>query len=164
MWRAGRWFILIIHTASQFSAYVCCGHTAAWIKMPLGTEVGLGLRDIVLDGNPASPSLKGHSPQFLAHVYCGQTAGRMKTPLGTELDLGPGHIVLDGVPALRERGTAAPPLLFGPCLLWRQWPILLSSCYIKLEQPPHGTCDMNLISTFSILNSTISKYSQTAQF
>jgi len=34
---------------------------AAWIKMPLGTEVGLGLRDIVLDGDPAAPHLKGHS-------------------------------------------------------------------------------------------------------
>jgi len=37
-------------------------------------------------------------------------AGWMETPLGMEVDLGPGHIVLDGVPALRERGTAAPPL------------------------------------------------------
>jgi len=37
----------------EFSAHVCCGKTAAWIKMPLGTEVDLGLRDIVLDGNPA---------------------------------------------------------------------------------------------------------------
>jgi len=34
----------------QFSAHVYCGQTAAWIKTPLGTEVGLGLRDIVLDG------------------------------------------------------------------------------------------------------------------
>jgi len=33
-----------------------------WIKMPLGTEVGLSLGDIVLDGDPASPALKGHSP------------------------------------------------------------------------------------------------------
>jgi len=24
----------------QFSAHVCCGDTTAWIKMPLGTEVG----------------------------------------------------------------------------------------------------------------------------
>jgi len=37
----------------QFSAHVYCGQTAAWIKMPLGTPVGLGLRDIVLDGDPA---------------------------------------------------------------------------------------------------------------
>jgi len=25
----------------QFSTHVCCGQTAGWIKMPLGTEVGL---------------------------------------------------------------------------------------------------------------------------
>jgi len=46
----------------QFSAHVYCGQTAAWIKMPFGTEVDLGLRHIVLDGDPAPPSLKGHSP------------------------------------------------------------------------------------------------------
>ena len=46
----------------------------------------------------------------------------MKTPLGTEVDLGAGHIVLDGFPALRERGTALPPLL-GPYLLWPRSPI-----------------------------------------
>jgi len=39
----------------------------------LGREVGLDLRDIVLDGDPALPSLKGHSPQFSANVRCGQT-------------------------------------------------------------------------------------------
>ena len=61
----------------------------------------------------------GRSPQFSTHVYCGQTAGWMKMPLGTEVDLSPGHVVLDGDPALpRERGTSAPPPLFGPCLLW----------------------------------------------
>jgi len=27
--------------ATQFSAYVYCGQRAIWIKMPLGTEVGL---------------------------------------------------------------------------------------------------------------------------
>ena len=36
---------------------------AAWIKMLLGMEVGLGPGDFVLDGNPAHPSPKGgHSP------------------------------------------------------------------------------------------------------
>ena len=47
----------------------------------------------------------------------------MKTPLGTELDLSPGHTVLGGVTALRERDTAAPPPLSGPCLLWTRSPI-----------------------------------------
>ena len=30
--------------------------------MPLGTEIGIGPGDIVLDGNPASPPKKGHNP------------------------------------------------------------------------------------------------------
>ena len=55
----------------QFSPHVYCGQTAAWIKMPLGTEVGLGLRDVVLDGDPAPPPMKGYSPQFSANVRCG---------------------------------------------------------------------------------------------
>ena len=45
---------------TQFSAHVYCGQTAAWIKMPLGTEVGLGLRDIVFDVHPATPEKKAH--------------------------------------------------------------------------------------------------------
>jgi len=45
--------------------------------MPLGTEVDLGLRDIVFDVDPATPRKKGTptTTQFLAHVYCGQMAG-----------------------------------------------------------------------------------------
>jgi len=39
-----------------FSAHICCGKTAAWIKMSLGMEVGLVPGDFVLDGNPAAPS------------------------------------------------------------------------------------------------------------
>jgi len=38
---------------------------AAWIKMPLGMEVGLGPGDFVLDGDPASPPQKwGGAPNF----------------------------------------------------------------------------------------------------
>ena len=29
----------------QFSAHICCGQMAGWIKMPLGMEVGLGPGD-----------------------------------------------------------------------------------------------------------------------
>ena len=48
---------------------------AAWIKMSLGMELGLGPGDFVLDGDPASPLPKGEgAPQFSANVYCGQTA------------------------------------------------------------------------------------------
>jgi len=48
----------------QFSAYVCCGQTAGWIKMPLGKEVGLGQGDIVLDGDSALPPQRGTAPIF----------------------------------------------------------------------------------------------------
>ena len=67
------------HGSPHFSAHVCCGQTAGWIKMPLDVQVGLGPGHIVLDGDPA-PLQKG-SPQFLVHVCCGQTAGWIKMPL-----------------------------------------------------------------------------------
>jgi len=54
---------------------VYCRQMVVWIKSKLGVQVGLGPGHIVLDGDPALPSLKGHSPQFSAHVRCGQTAG-----------------------------------------------------------------------------------------
>jgi len=40
---------------TQFSAHVYCGQTTACIKMPLGMEVGLSLRNIVFDVDPATP-------------------------------------------------------------------------------------------------------------
>ena len=43
----------------QFSAHICCGQMAAWIKMPLDMQVGLSPGDFVLDGNPAPPPKKG---------------------------------------------------------------------------------------------------------
>ena len=43
----------------QFSAHFYFGQTAGCIKMPIGTEVGLGLRDIVLDGDIAPLPYKG---------------------------------------------------------------------------------------------------------
>jgi len=42
----------------QFSTHVCCGQMAAWIKMSLGMELGLGPGNPVLDGDPAPPKKK----------------------------------------------------------------------------------------------------------
>jgi len=47
--------------------------------MPLGTEVGLGPGDIVLDEDPA-PTERGTAAlpkHFVAHVYCGQTVAHL---------------------------------------------------------------------------------------
>ena len=53
-----------VESPPQFSAHFCCGQMAAWIKMSLGMQLGLGPGDFVLDG-ARSPS------KFSAHVYCG---------------------------------------------------------------------------------------------
>jgi len=58
----------------QFSIHVYCSQTAAWIKKSLGTEVGLGPYDIVLDWDPARQfplPKKGAEPppHFSAHFW-----------------------------------------------------------------------------------------------
>ena len=58
---------------------------AWWIKMPLGTAVGLGSGDIVLDVDPVPPKRGTAVPNFSAHVYSGQTAGWIKMPFGTDV-------------------------------------------------------------------------------
>jgi len=45
------------------AAHVYCGQTAEWIRIPLGTEVGLGPGNIVLDGDPTPPPFR-EDPNF----------------------------------------------------------------------------------------------------
>jgi len=54
----------------QFSARVCYGQTARWIKMPLGMEVSLGPGHIVLDGDPAPLPKKG---AFVRSFFTGRS-------------------------------------------------------------------------------------------
>jgi len=93
-----------------------------WIKVKLGTQVGLGLGHTVLDRNPAPPPQKrSRAPgQFSAHVYCGQTAGWIKMPLSMEVELGPGHIELDGDKAPPPQKGAQPPN-FRPISVVAKW-------------------------------------------
>ena len=98
-------------SSPQFSAHICCGQMAAWIKMSPGMEIGLGPGDFVLDGDPTPPPQKGgRAPKFSAHVYCDQTAGWMKLVLGMEVGLSPGDFVLDEdqVP-FPQKGAEPPP-------------------------------------------------------
>ena len=68
------------HSSPQFSAHICCGQTAGWIKMPLGRVVDIGPGDIVLDVAQLYPFGKGHSsqPLFSVHVFCGQTVTHLR--------------------------------------------------------------------------------------
>ena len=69
---AQKWFALCYRTVvcpvclSLLSVtLVYCGQTVGWIKMELGTTVGLDPGHIVLGGDPGPPPLKGHSSPVL---------------------------------------------------------------------------------------------------
>jgi len=49
--------------------FVHCDQTVGRIKMKLGMRVGLGPGHIVLDGDPAAPPPKGHSPHLIFRPY-----------------------------------------------------------------------------------------------
>jgi len=79
---------------------VYCGKTVGWIKMKLGTKVGLGPGHILLDGDPAPLPKRDGGPNFRPTpiVVKVQTAAWIKMPLSTEVGLGLRDIVLDGDP------------------------------------------------------------------
>ena len=99
----------------QFLAHVYCGQMAGWIKMALGTELGLGPGHIVLDGDPAPFSKRGQSPQFWP-ILLWPNGGCIKMPLGMELRyVSAQATVLDRDPPILLRGRV-PNLR--PRLLW----------------------------------------------
>jgi len=64
--------------SAHFLAHVSCCQTAGWIRIPIGTQVGLGSGGIVLDGELAVPHGKGHSsPHFSVHGYCDLTVAHL---------------------------------------------------------------------------------------
>jgi len=72
---------------------------SAWIKMPLGMELGLSPGCVRWGPRSTLPKKRAEPPpQFSAHFYCGQTAACIKMPLGM-VGLSPGDSVLDGNPA-----------------------------------------------------------------
>jgi len=105
------------------SAHLYYGQTAGCIKMPLGTEVGLGLRDIVFHVDPATPRKMAHASDPIFGACLLWPKGWMNEDAawyGSRPRPRP-HCTRPG-PSSRERGTAA-PTLFGPCLLWPRSPI-----------------------------------------
>jgi len=110
---------------TQFSAHVYCGQTGAWIEMPLGTEVGLGLRDIVFDVDPATPRKRAHpSPSNFGPclLWPDGWMDEDATWYGSKSCPRP-HCT---------RGTAAPPLFLAHiyCGHGRPFQLLLNSCYL----------------------------------
>ena len=116
---------------TQFSVHVYCGQTAAWIKMPLGTEVGLGLSNIVFDVEcrPSYPQKKDTPPPNFGSCLLWPNGWMDEDAAWYGIRSRPGpHCTIWG-PNSRERGTAAP--LFSAhvyCGHGRPSQLLLSSC------------------------------------
>jgi len=107
---------------------------AAWIKMPLGMELGLDPGDFVLDGDTAPH-------KFSAHVYCVKTAGWIKMVLGVEVGLSPGDFVLDGDRASpSQKGGGAPSPIFDPFLLWPNGLMHQDATWYGGRPQPSGLC------------------------
>jgi len=98
------------HRSPQFSAHVYCGQTAVCIRIPLGTEVGLSLGDIVLDGDLAARPTKGYSSHnFRPMSVVVKRPDGPRCHLLWSIGLGPGDFVLDWDPAPRKKGAEPPP-------------------------------------------------------
>ena len=109
--------LAVCYVLSCLVTLVYCGQTVGWIKVKLGTQVGLGPGHIVLDGDQAPLPIKGQSPSIFGPCLLWPTAGWIKMALGMEVGLGLGHIVLDGDPSPLPKNGAEPPI-FCPCPLW----------------------------------------------
>ena len=78
---------------------VYCGQTAGRIKMPLGTEVGLGRVDIVLYRDPAPPHEKGHSsPPFRSMSFRPMSTVAKRSPISATAE----HLFVLGSVALQS--------------------------------------------------------------
>jgi len=76
VWKMVRPMLLVRCLSVCLSCPVClsvtfvhCGQTVGPIKMKLGMQAGLGPGHIVLDGDPAPPPPKGHSPYPIFGPY-----------------------------------------------------------------------------------------------
>jgi len=110
--------------APNFSAHVCCGQTPGWIKMQLGTEVGLGPGHIVLDGDPVPRPKGAKPPNFQPMSVVVQRLNGSRCHLVRSRPWPRPHCV--------TWGSAHPPI-FGRRLLWPNGPLsqlLLSTCNI----------------------------------
>jgi len=105
---------------TQFLVHVYCGQTAAWIKIPLGTEVGLC--NCVRYG-PSYLQKKGstHPPPNFGRCLLWPNGWMDEDAAWYGSRRRPRPPCTRRGPSSRERGTAA--ALFAPCLLWPRLPI-----------------------------------------
>jgi len=90
--------------------FVHCGQTVGRIKMKLGVQVGLSPGHIVLDGDPAPPPPKGHSPPIFGPYPLRPNGCMDQDVTWCEARPRPRRLCV-------RWGPRPPPRIFSPCLL-----------------------------------------------
>ena len=118
----------------QFSAHVYYGQTAAWIKMPLGIEVGLVPGHTARLGPTFPPQKGGTAPSFGPCLLC-PNGWKDQDATGYEGRPRPRpHCVTWGPSSPSQNGHS--PAIFGTCLLWpngRPPRLPLSTCFTRFN-------------------------------
>ena len=109
----------VICLSVMFVTLAYCGQTAAWIKMKLGTEVGLGPGDIVSDGVPAPPTQTGTAPpNFRSMPIVAKWLDGSRCHLIWRSASAQATLCYMGTQLTPHKKGVQPPI-FGPCLLWQ---------------------------------------------
>ena len=114
---------------------VHCGQSAGWIKMKLGTKVGLGSGHTVLDGDPAPPPERGIAPNFRPMYVVAKRLVKARCHLVRRQAAAQATLCYMGT-QLPQSGTAPPNI--GPvCIVAKRSPIsatVLSTCYNFIDE------------------------------
>jgi len=144
-----------------------------WVKMPRGTEVGLGPGHIVLDQDPAPPHRKGHSsPSCTCAVYScirinngpcilwpNGWMDQNATWYGGKPQ--PGDIVLDGDPAPPppQKGAHHPHTHFLAHVYCGQTVAHLSNCWALVMATLYSRCGHYIFAVWFLLSFFLSFFS-----
>ena len=130
---------------------VYCGQVIEWIRMPLGTEVGLGPSDIVLDGDPAPPPRKGaqQPPTFRAMSIVAKQSPVSET--AELLSIRQLNFALKAMPLLKTK----PGIKFGNVPVHVESQLAISTCSDSSNLSAK-VCDLDSVMEFG-LYSTVSK-------
>jgi len=126
----------------QFSAHICCGQMAAWIKMSLDMKLSLGQGESVLDGDHAPPPQKGGLPRQIFGPWLLRPNSWMDaagTWHGGRLQ--PRRLCVRWGPSpLHPKRGGAPCPIFGPFLLWSNGSMHQDATWYGCWPQPRGLC------------------------
>jgi len=107
-----------------------CGQTAGWMKMPLGTEVGLSQGHIVPDGTQVPPQKRCTAHPIFDTSVVAKRLDRSRCHLIRRRSRPRRHCITWGLRCPLPPKKVHSRHFFGPCLLWPNgWMDQCATCY-----------------------------------